>query len=144
VGTRLEFRIATEKPGYFVLIDVAADGKITQIYPNALSLATKESSLEKANYVRPGKTILVPDPDSPSTNFDLVAAPPVGRGMVVAILSDRPIQIIDLPDAPLTFNGSDTFNYVREATRSLKITPAVGGPILSPQWSFDSKVYVIK
>jgi len=139
-GDKLVLKVTSQKPGYLVIMDIAADGRITQIYPNVISLVAEGKKAGEANYLKPGGSVLVPDPDSPLTNFDFVAAPPFGGGLLVAMLSDQPVQIVDLPDAPPT---AQKLEYVQQATRSLKITPAGGGPLLDPKWSFDAKAYTI-
>jgi len=140
VSDKLVLKVTSQKPGYLVIMDIAADGRITQIYPNVISLVAEGKKAGEANYLTPGSSVLVPDPNSPLTNFDFVAAPPLGGGLLVAMLSDKPVQIVDLPDAPPT---AQKLEYVQQATRSLKITPAGGGPLLDPKWSFDAKAYTI-
>jgi hypothetical protein len=140
VGDKLVLKVTAQKPGYLVVVDIAADGRITQIYPNVISLVSEGQKAGEANYLKAGSSILVPDPESPLTNFDFLAAPPLGGGLLVAMLSDKPVQIVDLPDVP---QAAQKLEYVQEATRSLKITPAGGGPLLDPKWSFDAKAYTI-
>src|SRR5262249_34986339 len=43
VGQSAQFKVSTEKPGYLLLIDLTPDGKMTQIFPNARSLAARTS-----------------------------------------------------------------------------------------------------
>ena len=145
VGAEMAVRISAEKPGYLVVVDVDSAGHLTQIYPNTQSLAEKNGALEKANFVTRGKSRMIPDPKDKSS-FQFVAAEPRGVGMVVAILSDKPVQMIDLPDVPAALAGQKpAVEYVRENTRSLKILPASdGGAIVEPKWSFVTKFYVIK
>ncbi len=145
VGAEMAVRVSVEKSGYLVVVDVDSGGRLTQIYPNTQSLADKGGQLEKANFLTKGKSRLVPDPKEKSS-FQFVAAEPKGVGMVVAILSDKPVQMIDLPDVPAALAGQKpAVEYVRENTRSLKILPASdNGVIVEPKWSFVTKFYVIK
>lgn len=145
VGAKMAVRVATEKAGYLVVIDVDSSGKLTQIYPNTISLADPRGAAENANMIARGKPRLIPDPQD-KTNFQFVAAEPLGVGMLVAILSDKPVQMIDLPDVPAALAGQiPALDYVRETTRSLKLLPAseTGKP-QEPKWSFATKFYVIK
>src|SRR5690606_8534214 len=103
-GTRIAFKVTTKRPGYLLLVDVDATGKLTQIYPNQRSLLTARVR-EGANRIRPGRTITIPDPNDPLAGFEYVAEPPSGVAMVVAILSDKAVQLIDLPDVPAQFAG---------------------------------------
>ena len=40
--------------------------------------------------------------------FEFVASPPLGSAMVVALLSDQPVQLIDLPDMPPSLVGQNS------------------------------------
>ena len=145
VGATMAVRITTDKPGYLVVVDVDSSGKLTQIFPNTISLADPRGAAENANLLARGKPRLIPDPKD-KLNFQFVAAPPLGVGMVVAILSDKPVQMIDLPDVPASMAGQlPALEYVRETTRNLKILPSRdGGQIQDAKWSFATKFYVIK
>ena len=41
LGSKVSFRVTAKKAGYLILIDVDAAGKLSQIYPNSMSLAAK-------------------------------------------------------------------------------------------------------
>lgn len=140
-GDNLTLRITTEKAGYLIVLDVAQDGRVTQIYPNVLSLAAASKDGTRSNFIKPGSAVLVPDPQSELGNFDFVASPPTGTGMLVAVISDKPVQIVDLPAVPA--EEVRRLEFVQRTTRSLKVTPAGGGPFLDPRWSFDAKSYTI-
>jgi hypothetical protein len=145
VGTQMSVNITTEKQGYLVVVDVDSEGHLTQIYPNTHSLATKDGAAPNANLLQKGKQRVIPDP-SERTTFQFVAAPPVGVGMLVAILSDTPVQMIDLPDVPALMAGQKpALDYVRETTRQLRILPGSDRErIRDPKWSFATQFYVIK
>jgi hypothetical protein len=145
VGDKMALKVSTEKPGFLVVVDVDSSGKLTQIFPNTQSLADPKGASEKANRLTRGKLKVIPDPREKS-NFDFVAAPPLGVGMVVAILSDKPVQMIDLPDVPASVAGlAPALAFVQETTRTLKILPASdSGRIEEPNWSFATQFYVIK
>ena len=66
--------------------------------------------------------------------------------MLVAILSDTPVQVMDLPDVPGLMAGQKpALDYVRETTRQLKILPSNDKDgIRDPKWSFATQFYVIK
>jgi Domain of unknown function (DUF4384) len=145
VGSPMAIKVTTEKNGYLVVVDVDSSGKLTQIFPNTLSLAAPQGSVANANLITRGKPRLIPDAKE-NANFQFVASPPLGVGMVVAILSDKPVQVIDLPDVPAMMAGRlPALDYVRDNTRSLQILPATdSGKIERPAWSFATKFYVIK
>jgi hypothetical protein len=145
VGDTMSFRVTSEKQGYLVLVDVDSTGKLTQIYPNTESLKDPQGMRDDANLIRRGQTRIVPDPTG-KASFKFVASPPTGVGMVVAILSDKPVQMIDLPDVPAAIAGRrGALDYVRDNTRVLRILPASDtGHIEDPKWSFITKFYSIQ
>jgi hypothetical protein len=145
VGTQMSVSITTERQGYLIVVDVDSEGHLTQIYPNTHSLATKEGAAPNANLLLKGKQRVIPDPSERST-FQFVASAPLGVGMLVAILSDTPVQMIDLPDVPALMAGQKpALDYVRETTRQLKILPSSDRErIRDPKWSFATQFYVIK
>lgn len=145
-GEKITFRVATKKTGYLVLVDVDAAGKLKQIYPNPASLMAPGGANQISNRITSARPITVPDPNNPYSGFELVASPPAGVAMVVAILSDRPVQMLDLPDVPATLTGrTDALSYLTEFARNLRIARAGGGGTFEqPQWSFDAKFYVVK
>ena len=55
VGERIAIRVSTRKSGYLMLVDVDANGKVTQIYPNVRSLMTRPAKHENANRIEPGR-----------------------------------------------------------------------------------------
>jgi hypothetical protein len=141
VGSRVSFRISTKKPGYLILLDVDAAGKLTQIYPTAFK--TTPSPRAKSNYLTPGKPVQIPS--AAEQGFEFVASPPFGTAMVVAILSDLPVQAIDLPDIPASMTGqADALNYLTKLASDLRIPGEGGGRLREARWSFDAKFYAIR
>jgi hypothetical protein len=146
VGTKIAFRVATRQSGYLLLVDIDATGKLTQIYPNMLSLTRATGKAVSANLIKPGRPITIPDASDPLARFEYVAEPPLGVGTVVAILSDRSVQMIDLPDLPDTITGQQSaLDYLYTAAQGLKIAPAdKPGQFIDGVWSFDAKSYQIR
>ena len=145
LGTTIAFQVTTKKPGYLILVDVDASGKLTQIYPNqrsVMALGARESS----NLIKPGRAVTIPDSSNPYAGFTFVAEPPVGVAMVVAVLSDHPVQLLDLPDVLQTLAGQDeALRYLYGVTHDLRIVGSDSGDALEQAtWSFDAKFYVIK
>jgi Domain of unknown function (DUF4384) len=144
LGDALSFRISSKKPGYLILIDVDAAGKLAQIYPSAISIV-EQGAEESANRLEPSNVLQVPDPNSPQTAFELVASAPTGVALVVAMLSDRPVQLVDLPDVPASLQGgAGMVDYLTKLASELRIAKN-GGKDLDPMhWSFDAKFYSIR
>ena len=69
----------------------------------------------------------------------------VGLGaMIVAILSDQPVQIIDLPDVPVTMMGqAEALSYLAKSAKELRL-PQSGRGLQEARWSFDAKYYAIR
>jgi hypothetical protein len=145
LGSEVAFQVSSNKPGYLILVDVDADGKLAQIYPNPMSLKAPSARVrESANYLRPGKPRRIPDRLNAYSGFDFIASPPAGTAMVVAILSDRPVQFVDLPDVPLSMAGSvSAIDYLTKLASELRI-PDRSGRLDEPHWSFNAKFYAIR
>ncbi|MDB5652388.1 MAG: hypothetical protein JWQ94_1, partial [Tardiphaga sp.] len=52
VGSKVTFRITARKPGYLLLVDIDATGKMTQIFPNPELLSQFDDS--DMNAIKPG------------------------------------------------------------------------------------------
>jgi hypothetical protein len=142
-GSKMGFRVTTKKQGYVILLDVDPSGRLTQIFPDATAMG--RDAPEASNLIRVGRALTIPQLGTPYASFEFVAQPPSGLAMLVAILSDKPVQIVDLPDAPPpAFAPSDALKYIRDKTRALKIPTANGAELQQPNWSFDGKFYLIK
>lgn len=142
-GSKIGFRIATKKTGYLILLDVDASGKLTQVFPSPT--AATHGLRDAINLVKPGRPLTIPQVGTPYAGFEFVADLPAGIAMVVALLSDKPVQVVDLPDTPPpAFALGETLKYVRDQVRTLKVPNPNGGPLELPNWSIDGKFYLIK
>jgi hypothetical protein len=146
VGTNVTFRVSSQKPGYLVLVDVDAAGTLKQIYPNPNSLLAPGATSETANRINRGQTVRVPDAANPYAGFAFVAAPPTGIAMVIAVLSDRPVQVLDLPDIPPQMLGrAEALKFLTDFARSLRIARNDdSGRFEEPKFSFAAKFYVVR
>jgi hypothetical protein len=142
VGARVSFRVSTRKGGYLILMDVDANGKLTQIYPNTTSLM--RAARPNGNYIKPGGSLIVPLATDPYAGFEYVVSPPSGRAMVVAVLSPEPVQILDLPDIPDVSNQSDALAHLAKSVGELRIPEGNAGQLREAKWSFDAKAYTIQ
>jgi hypothetical protein len=143
VGSKIGFRVATKKAGYLILLDVDASGKLMQIFPNPT--AATRGLRDAANLIKPGRRLTIPQLGTPYGAYEFVAGLPAGIALVVALLSDKPVQVVDLSDAPPpAFAPADTLKYVRDQARTLMVPNPNGGRLEQPNWSIDGKFYVIK
>ena len=145
IGDKVAMRVSTKKPGYLILVDIDSSGKLTQLYPNKRSMGLKSTASSGDNRLDPAHPVTVPDARNPYTGFEYVVEGPAGVGMVVAILSDKPIEVLDLPDIPTPLVGQRAaFNYVYDLARSLRIVGEGEEGGTPGKWSFDSKFYKIR
>ena len=145
IGTKVSFRISTKKPGYLLLVDIDATGKLTQIYPNTMSLMNAGRARENGNRIRPGSTIVIPNPNDAFAGFEFVASPPQGTALICALLSDRPVQMIDLEDVPTNLAGhAAALTYLSNMVHELRIPSEVEGRLQEARWSLDAKFYAVR
>jgi secreted trypsin-like serine protease len=113
VGQSVQFRVTTRQPGYLVLLDVSADGAVTQVYPSQYSVRSALGARVVSNRIQPGRPFLLPDPGDPYGGFDFDIDPPTGEGQLVAILSDQPIRWLKNPSKPRTFESrADALGFI--------------------------------
>lgn len=143
-GTTVSVRVATKKAGYLILIDVDPAGKLTQIYPNRHTLERRDNQ-EALNLIKAGQVVTIPNQNNPYAGFEFIASPQNGVAMLVAILSDRPVHLIDLPDVSAPSNGQGALDQVSDLARRLRIAREDGSIAPEgPHWSFDAKLYLVK
>ncbi len=81
LGEMVTFSAKSERDGYLTLVDLGTDGSVTVLFPNPY---------ETDNRVSAGQTIEFP---SAAMDFEIVAQPPAGRGMVRAFLTPEPLDL---------------------------------------------------
>jgi secreted trypsin-like serine protease len=146
VGQRVAYVVTTEQPGYLTVLDATPDGKLTQIYPNAMSLRSPGSPTLASTLIHPGKPVVIPDYRNVYRGFDVRISEPRGKGVMVAVLSDKPLTTFDTPQAPKTFGspeeGVKTIHRLRdELARSLSLQPKNS---TAPPWSVAYHGYTIQ
>jgi hypothetical protein len=142
VGTKISFRVTTKKPGYLLLIDIDANGNMSQIFPGPEMIVQSQDAA--SNFIKPGEELLVPNSEARKRGFEYVITPPTGEATVVAILSERRVQILDLPDTQKPRTEAETISYLTEWTSGLRIPDSGTGKLQPSNWSFDIKPYSIK
>ncbi|MGY8631053.1 DUF4384 domain-containing protein [Bradyrhizobium sp. 14AA] len=143
VGGKVSFGVTVRKPGYLILVDVDAEGRMSQIFPTPELLA--QSDGRDVNLVKPGVEFVVPTPAARQRGFEYVVSPPIGAAVMVAILSERRVQLLDLPDLPRKLQGQvEALNYLSAWTSELRVPDNGSGKLVTNNWSFDIKTYSIK
>jgi hypothetical protein len=66
--------------------------------------------------------------------------------MMLAIFSETPVEMVDLPDVPADLVGKPAAaEYLRQAADGLKIVAAdSGGGFESPKFSYAAQFYVVE
>ena len=143
VGTKISFRVSAKKPGYVLLVDIDAEGRMSQIFPSPEMIA--QSPEAATNFIKPGQELLIPNAAAKTHGFEYVVTPPSGTATVVAILSDRRVQILDLPDnAQARGSGPDIITHLSQWANELRVPDASTGKLQPSNWSFDIKTYSIR
>ena len=88
VGTSVTYRVRSGRAGHLLLVDVAADGTVTPLFPNRFSERAGEGAAIGA-----GRVVEIPNA---YYGFRLVASPPLGRGHAFAVVTEDPISLDDL------------------------------------------------
>jgi hypothetical protein len=84
----LEIVVESDRVGYLTLLDIDAAGRLVQIFPNELSLRGGVPAL-----ISPGRTITLPGEHA---GFQFQTTPPTGRGLLVAVVSDKSDRVAAL------------------------------------------------
>jgi len=142
VGTKVSFRVTTRKPGYLLLVDIDANGNMSQIFPSPEMIAQSQEAA--TNLIKPGEELLIPNSAAKQRGFEYVITPPAGEATIVAILSDRRVQIIDLPDkVQKPQSAAETISSLTRWTSELRVPDPGTGKLQPSNWSFDIKQYAI-
>jgi hypothetical protein len=142
VGTKVSFRVTTRKPGYLLLVDIDANGTMSQIFPSPEMIAQSQEAA--TNVIKPGEALLIPNSAAKQRGFDYVITPPTGAATIVAILSDRRVQIIDLPDSTQKLRSrAEAIGDLTRWTSELRVPDPDTGKLQPSSWSFDIKPYSI-
>jgi hypothetical protein len=143
VGTEVLFRVSVAKPGYVMLVDIDAAGKMSQIYPR-LELLSRFNGPDM-NLVKPGKQLLIPSDEQKEQGFKYVVTPPIGSSSVIAILSEKRVQLLDLPDLPQDVKTqADVISSLSKWMDELRIPDAKTGKLEQTNWSIAVKPYSIQ
>ena len=90
IGNVVSYRVRSGRAGHLLIVDVGADGTVTQLFPNRFSERSGTGATVEA-----GRTIEIPNA---YYGFRLKAGPPTGMGAVFAIVTEDPVSLDDLLD----------------------------------------------
>ena len=123
LGEVVTYRVHSERSGHLLIVDVAADETVTQLFPNRWSERAGAGAMIEA-----GRTVEIPNP---YYGFRLQAAEPTGPGILFAIVTEDPVSLDDLasPDRG--------FDVIPDAPRwLLKIGERLRDPLTSPDGTY--------
>jgi secreted trypsin-like serine protease len=146
VGDVVSYRVTTQKPGYLVIFDATPDGKLTQVFPNARSLSSPTGMTPEAALLQPNRPRSIPDRRNPYEGFAVQIDERRGNGIIVAVLSDKPLTSLEIPPAPETFATSQQASTALRALRS-ELTRGlrpVTNEAEKPKWSVAARRYTVK
>ena len=87
-GESVTYTVKSGRSGHLLIVDVAPDGTVTQLFPNQWS-----ERAGKGAAIGAGRVVEIPNA---YYGFRLVAGPPYGRGSAFAIVTEDPIALDDL------------------------------------------------
>jgi len=88
--------------------------------------------------------VLIPNSAAKQRGFEYVITPPTGEAAIVAILSDRRVQIIDLPDKmQKPASEAEIISSLTRWTSELRVPDPGTGKLQPSNWSFGIKQYSI-
>lgn len=142
LGANVEFQVTSAKRGYILLVDIDSTGKMTQIFPNPELLERMDD--DNINLIRANGRLTVPNEAISKQGFSYRATGPVGTTAIVAILSDRKVQLMDLPDMAESGTTTASANRLLKWVNELRVADPRSGKLLSSEWSYDFKSYEIR
>ena len=90
VGDAVTYRVESGRSGHLLIVDVAAGGTVTQLYPNRFS-----ERAGKGTTIRAGRIVEIPNAYD---GFRFRVSPPLGRGSLFAVVAEDPVALDDLLD----------------------------------------------
>jgi hypothetical protein len=97
------------------------------------------------NLVKPGNQFVIPSDEQKEQGFKYVVTPPIGSSAVIAILSEKRVQLLDLPDLPQQVKTqAEVISALSKWMDELRIPDARTGKLEQTNWSIAIKPYSIK
>jgi len=126
LGEVVEYLITSEESGFLMLIDIDANGKLTQLYPNDLSGEMSE------HFIQANTAIVFPPK---WLEQESVISEPLGRSQLIAVVSKEPLGIGQLQAFQKDLIVENPQEYLGTLSAMLRQTVSGGSfnrrPILS-------------
>ena len=130
VGEVLSIVVESDRSGQLTLLDIDAAGRLVQIFPNDPSLRAGVPSR-----ITPVEPAVLP---GEGAGFDFRTAPPLGRGLLVAIVSDENHRL-----AALTSRHKDLSVAPSPEAYLVEISEALRASDLDTHWSMGTLEYEV-
>lgn len=144
-GDLVSYRVTTRKPGYLTILDATPDGGLTVVYPNARSMAGPGGANAQNARLTPQHDLVIPNYRNPYRGFDVRVGKDRGKGVMVAVLSEKPLASVGLPDLPKTLPASEARMVIDRIRSDLTRNLVVAGPdAASAGWSIAFAEYEVK
>jgi hypothetical protein len=132
LGQEMRFRITSQQEGHLLVVDLNADGELTQVYPMDQG---EVGAID--NRLRPGRALTLPEPHS---GLSFTASEPTGTGRLVAILTEEAVDLGDLGDGErLAGAGQDPVGGILDRLSQLQAkSPSAAS------WSMTQAEYLIE
>ena len=88
LGSSVDIVVESDRDGQLVLLDIDPTGRMVQIFPNRFS---EQGGVP--NRIRAGQSLRIPGADG---GFRFSVEPPVGEGMLLAVVTDQSLQLSGL------------------------------------------------
>lgn len=128
LGEEVSFQVTSGRDGYLTIVDLDAAGNVAVIFPNAYV---------SDNRVHAGRTTVFPTPEM---NLSFPAVEPVGRGIVRAFLTERPL-VMPFSQGDATA-AERVWTALRNATGRPPIEASEAVPVQT--WATTAIVYDIR
>lgn len=134
VGQSVRYRVRSSIAGQLLVLDANAQGQLVQIFPN---------QFHKGNRIAADQAITVPDKGYGFDEFE--ASEPLGRGRLIALVTDGSVDLSGLVSATRGLEViPEARDYLAEiAARLRKAYPDGGEEVRLPRWAISSTEYTI-
>ncbi|MDK9695567.1 MAG: trypsin-like serine protease [Siculibacillus sp.] len=120
-------RVTVRKPGWLILVRIGENGAMQQVWPDLGELRKRPRLDPDVNLLRSDRETTVPLP----------AAGANGRSILLAVVADKPLQAVDLPERngnPLDAAGGLVFFH--DHVKTLVVPDFASGTLSAVRWSF--------
>ncbi|MCB1876540.1 MAG: trypsin-like serine protease [Chromatiales bacterium] len=137
LGEKMKFRFRSARDGYLLVLDVNAKGEVTQLFPNRF--ADRQG---RRNRVEAGRSVTIPDA---YYGFEMTAGEPTGSGVLIALVTEDPVDLDDLLDANRDFGPvADARKYLSTIAERLRRPWPDGETNRTLRWSMAKASYSIE